>query len=257
MATAMIASIALGVGVDEAVHLLADFNHHVRQTADQRGAALAALRGVGPPLVYSAASLLLGVMVLLASHFVPLQQFGALTGLNVVLSLLTDLIILPAILVSTRFVTLWDVLALKLGGAPQEEIPLFRGLTASQARIAVLMGVLKDVMAGDSIATQGAVSDAMYVLIRGRARVERLVDGRVVVLREIGRGDVVGEMGLVRRQPRSADVIAGEDCELLVVDERFLATLKERYPRIAAAVLFNLTHILSDRLDNADQRRAE
>jgi len=255
ISTAMIAAIALGIGVDEAVHLLADFNDHVRKTADQRGAAIAALRGVGPPLVYNAASLFCGVLVLLASNFVPLQQFGLFTALNVVGSLFTDLILLPAILVSTRFVTLWDALSLKLGGTPQQAIPLLRGLTAAQARVAVLLGVLKDVPSGEKIATQGAASEEMYVVIKGRARIERTVDGKRKVLREIGRGDVVGEMGLVRRLPRTADVIALEECELLVVDDRFLHTLSDRYPRIAAAVLFNLTHILSDRLDETEQRR--
>jgi predicted RND superfamily exporter protein len=255
MATAMIAAIALGIGVDEAVHLLADFNDHVRKSADQHEATLGALRGVGPPLVYNAVSLVCGVLVLLASNFVPLQQFGLFTALNVVGSLFTDLILLPAILVSTRFVTLWDALSLKLGGDPQHAIPLLRGLTAAQARIAVLMGVLKDVASGEKITTQGAASEEMYVLIKGRARIERAVEGTRMVLREIGRGDVVGEMGLVRRLPRTADVIALEDCELLVVDDRFLHTLSERYPRIAATVLFNLTHILSDRLDTAHQPR--
>jgi predicted RND superfamily exporter protein len=257
MATAMIASIALGVGVDEAVHLLADFNHHVHKTANQREAAIAALRGVGPPLVYNAASLFFGVLVLLASNFVPLRQFGALTALNVVGSLLTDLMLLPAILVSTRFVTLWEVLALKLGGAPEREIPLLHGLTPAQARITVLMGVLKDVASGDKIAEQGSASEEMYVLIKGRARIDRDVGGRGLVLRDLGRGDVVGEMGLVRRRPRSANVTALEDCELLVVDDQFLSTLKQRYPRIAATILFNLTHILSDRLESAGEPRGE
>jgi hypothetical protein len=144
-------------------------------------------RGVGPLLIYNTASLMFGMLTLLASNFVPLQQFGLFTALNVVLSLLTDLILLPAILVSTRFVTLWDVLSLKLGGAPQEEIPLFHGLSKSQARVAVLMGVLKDVAPGTKIAEQGAPSQEMYVLIRGRARIERIVEGRVAVRREIAR----------------------------------------------------------------------
>ena len=134
--------------------------------------------------------------------------------------------------------------------------PVAVQVTPAQARIAVLMGVLKDVAPGERIAEQGAQSDEMYVLIRGRARIERYVDSRVTLLREMGRGDVVGEMGLIRRQPRSADVTALEECELLVVNDKFLATLKERYPRIAATVLFNLAHILSDRLDTAERRSA-
>jgi uncharacterized membrane protein YdfJ with MMPL/SSD domain len=109
LATAMIAAIAIGTGVDEAVHLLAEFNYHIRKDADQPAAVLAALRTIGPPVVYTTAALVVGVLVLLWSNFVPLQQFGAFTALSVVVSLLVDLLVLPAILVSARFVTLWDV----------------------------------------------------------------------------------------------------------------------------------------------------
>jgi hypothetical protein len=252
LATAMIASISLGIGVDEAVHLLAEFNHHVRRHADQRAAILAALQTVGPPVVYSTAALTVGFLVLCGSSFVPLRQFGAFSALNVAGSLVSDLVLLPAILVSARFVTLWDVLGLKLGGAPEEEIPLLRGLRPSQARVAVLMGVLKVVPRGRRIVTQGELADEMYVVIEGRARIERASGGRRTTLGEVRRGDVVGEMGLLRQRPRSADVIASDDTELLVVDERFFEVLRRRYPRIAATILFNLTRLLSDRLERAD-----
>jgi predicted RND superfamily exporter protein len=252
LVTAMIASIALGIGVDEAIHLLAEFNHHVRRHADQRAAVLAALRSVGPPVFYNTAALSLGFSVLLWSNFAPLRQFGALSALNVAASLLSDLLLLPAVLISARFVTLWDVLGLKLGAAPQEAIPLFRGLRPAQARVAALMGVLRTVARGQRIVRQGDPASDMYVIIRGRARAERITDGRAAVLGEIERGGVIGEMGVVRDRPRSADVVALEETDLLVVDDRFLGTLRRRYPRIASTVLFNLTHILSDRLERAD-----
>ncbi len=252
LATAMIASISLGIGVDEAVHLLAEFNHHVRKHGDQRAAVLSALQSVGPPVVYNTAALALGFLVLCWSNLVPLRHFGALSAVNAVASLVSDLLLLPPLLMSTRFVTLWDVLGLKLGGAPQEEIPMFRGLRPSEARVAVLMGVLKVVPRGHKIVSQGEIAKEMYVMIDGRARIERRTDGRAFTLGEVRRGDVVGEMGLLRQQPRSADVIAVDDADLLVVDERFLEVLRRRYPRIAATILFNLTRLLSDRLEQAD-----
>jgi predicted RND superfamily exporter protein len=254
MATAMIAAIALGTGVDEAVHLLAEFNHHVRKSADPPAAVLAALRSIGPPVVYNTAALVVGVLVLLGSNFVPLQQFGLFTAINIVVSLLVDLIVLPAILVTARFVTVWDVLSLKLGGAPQEEIPLFRGLTPSQAKIAVLMGVMRNARRGEVIVRQGTPGHEMYVVVHGRARIEQRIESRTTVLREVERGDVIGEMGLVRGQTRTADAIAAHDTELLVVDDRFLRTLQRRYPRIAATVFLNLTRMLSDRLEESNLR---
>jgi hypothetical protein len=51
---------------------------------------------------------------------------------------------------------------------------------------------------------------------------------------------VVGGIGLVRQRPRSADVIAAEDVEYLVLDGRFLQRLRQGYPRIASTSRYAL-----------------
>jgi CRP-like cAMP-binding protein len=68
------------------------------------------------------------------------------------------------------------------------------------------------------------------------------------------RGDVIGEMGLVRRGLRSADVVAADEVEVLTVDETFLRRIQRRYPRIALRVFLNLTRILADRLEESNRR---
>jgi len=73
---------------------------------------------------------------------------------------------------------------------------------------------------------------------------------------KLERGDVFGEMGLVRRQKRTADIVAVEDLELLAVDQRFLERLQRRYPRIAATVFLNLTRILSDYVERTTKQIA-
>jgi CRP-like cAMP-binding protein len=70
------------------------------------------------------------------------------------------------------------------------------------------------------------------------------------VVAKLGRGDVFGEMALVRQNERSADVVAMSGVDVLAVDERFLARIQRRYPRIASKVFLNLTRILSDRLQS-------
>jgi CRP-like cAMP-binding protein len=56
-------------------------------------------------------------------------------------------------------------------------------------------------------------------------------------------------MGLIRHHKRTADVIAAEDVEVLVVNERFLTRMQRRYPRIGAKIFLNVAKILSDRLE--------
>jgi hypothetical protein len=63
-------------------------------------------------------------------------------------------------------------------------------------------------------------------------------------------------MGLVRGERRSADVVATEDLEYVVLDEQFLRRLKRRYPWIAATVFLNLSKILSERLETTTEQLA-
>jgi CRP-like cAMP-binding protein len=124
----------------------------------------------------------------------------------------------------------------------------------SQARVVVLMGEVQHFAPGQTIVRQGEQGDEMYVVLNGRAEVWGASDGGRRRLAEFRRGDVFGEMGLVRRTERSADVVAMENTDVLAVDETFLARIQRRYPRIASRVFLNLTKILSDRLERANRR---
>ena len=181
------------------------------------------------------------------SDFVPIRDFGSLSAATMLAALVTNVVLLPALLAQTRIVTLWDLLFVKLGKDPHKTVRLFHGLRRAQARIAVLLGRLQNVPAGEAAVRQGELGEEMYVIINGRADVVvQGPDGRRRLVHQLQRGDVFGEMGLVRRQQRTADIVAVEDLELLAVDQRFLERLQRRYPRIAATVFLNLTRILSD-----------
>src|SRR5262249_30580395 len=89
----------------------------------------------------------------------------------------------------------------------------------------------------------------MYVVLNGDAEVLLNSNGSRRPVANLRRGDVFGEMALVRHNERTADVVATSDVEVLAVDERFLQRIQRRYPRIASRVFLNLTSILSDRLE--------
>ena len=212
------------------------------------------IASVGKPIIYASSALGLGFMVLTFSSFVPIQTFGFLTALTVITALVNDLVLLPALLGTTRIITLWDLLYLKLGKEPHKTIGLFEGLRPSQARIVALMGELKTFPRGQAIVRQGESGNEMFVLITGGAEVRLNVDGHSRVLRQVVRGDVFGEMGLVRHHNRMADVIATQDVEVLVVNQGFLTRMQRRYPRIGAKVFLNIAKILSDRLEHESVR---
>ncbi|MGS0757827.1 cyclic nucleotide-binding domain-containing protein, partial [Roseateles sp. GG27B] len=73
-----------------------------------------------------------------------------------------------------------------------------------------------EIAAGQTLMTQGDAGDAMYLLVSGRLRTyiaNDLGDQRAV--REIGRGQIVGEMSLFTDEPRSATLVAIRDSVLV------------------------------------------
>jgi uncharacterized protein len=252
--TSLIAAIALGIAVDSTIHYMARLNLELRGETDQAAAVVRALRTVGVPIVYTTIALFFGFLTFTLSSFVPIQNFGVLAGITMVTAAGANLILLPALLTTTKIITLWDLVGVKLGSDPARTIPLFAGLRPAQARIVVLMGEIKRFRPGETIVRKGERGDEMYVIIEGRTQVLAGDGGARRPIAEHRRGDVFGEMALVRHDVRSADVVAGSEVEVLAVDERFLARIQNRYPRIASKVFLNLTRILSDRLQQMNER---
>lgn len=247
--TSIIATIALGIAVDNTVHLMTRLSAEVRATPHQEEALLRTLSTVGKPAVFSGLLLFLGFLVLSLSTFVPIQEFGYLSALTMVVALVGDVVVLPALLTTTQLITLWDLLYLKLGQDPHKTIPLFAGLRPSQAKIVTLMSELRIFAGGQRIGSQDEVNPEMYIMLKGtvEARVHGPEHSQVVGL--LRRGDVFGEIGFILSQRQPLDFIAAEDVEVIAINERFLRRIKWRYPRTAAQIFFNLTTIVTDRLE--------
>jgi predicted RND superfamily exporter protein len=254
LGTSLIAAIALGIAVDSTIHYMARLNLELQGETDQAAAMARTLRAVGVPITYATVALFFGFLTFAFSSFVPIQNFGILTGATLLTSLGTNVVLLPALLATTKIITLWDLVAVKLGRDPARTIPLFAGLRPGQARIVVLMGEIKRFASGDYIVRQGEQGGEMYVIIQGSAQVIASHGEQRKALMQMQRGDVFGEMALVRQNVRTADVVAAEPVEVLAVDETFLRRLQLRYPRIAAKVFLNLTRIVSDRLQRMTEQ---
>jgi len=253
ISTSIIASIALGLAVDDTIHIMDRLSTEKRTAVNQEHALLETLSTVGKPALYYSLLLCLSFLSFCLSIFVPIQEFGLLSAITIIVGLAAEIIFLPALLAVSPVITLWDLLYLKLGREPQKTIPLFAGLRPFQAKIVTLMGEIKAFPQGQAIVRQGEMGDEMYVLISGAADVFLPSANGSRKVNTLGRGAVFGEMGLLRHHERTADVVASEDVEVLAVNERFLTRLKRRYPRIATEIFFNLAKILSDRLEGAQR----
>ncbi len=97
VATTMIASVAVGTGVDYSIH----FANRLRRALGQNGSLEDALKltlsQVGKAIVANALSVALGFLVLMLSSTVTIAQFGGLTALTMIVSAILALVFLPAL----------------------------------------------------------------------------------------------------------------------------------------------------------------
>jgi len=100
--TAIIASIAIGIGVDYAIHVSERFVEERARTGDALAALEATVAGTGGALLASAVTTAGGFGVLIFALVPSLQRFGLVTSTAIVYAFLASVVVLPSLLV------LWD-----------------------------------------------------------------------------------------------------------------------------------------------------
>ena len=122
--------------------------------------------------------------------------------------------------------------------ADLSQIDIFQELPKdSLARLAMLSRE-RTFSRGSPLIRQGDLSDRLYVIIRGRVRIERSHPKlfEPVLLAELGPDEVVGELGLQEGEVCSSTVTAVEEVRTLELGYTALALTVLQYPEALAAL---------------------
>jgi len=145
----------------------------------------------------------------------------------------------------------------KLSGGKMEKksilkrVPLFSKIADKELEKIAEIFHLKKYRKDEDIFSEGEVGDALYILVSGAVKVfRRSSDGRIKTLAILEKGDFLGEMAILDREIRSANVKAVEDTEMLVIDRRDFEASLTSNPQIA----FKIMETLSARLRDADKQ---
>jgi predicted RND superfamily exporter protein len=99
IATVLVASVALGIGIDYSIHIISHFNHSYQRSGEILAALDETIMISGKAIVINVISVSAGFLVLLFSQMVPLQYFGLLIALSMFGSSQGALTLLPVILI--------------------------------------------------------------------------------------------------------------------------------------------------------------
>jgi CRP-like cAMP-binding protein len=130
-------------------------------------------------------------------------------------------------------------------------VPLFSMLTADQAQAIADSVVKRRFRRGELVVEQGRKSNALFILLNGRARVLTAdARGREVILAVLESGDYVGEMSLIDNEPHSATVRAEIQTDMLVLQRSDFTRCLPENSTLSYAILRGLVK----RLRNADRQ---
>ena len=253
--TAMVAAIAIGVAVDDTIHLMTRFGTESKLHIDERDAVRATIRGEAVLIVSTSIALALGFGVLALSNFRIVAQFGLLASATMIYAAVADLLIMPILLRHLRLATVWGIVALQLDRQVLVNCPLFRGMSPYAVKKVVVLSNMQDYGPGEAVIQQGAVSSGMYVVLQGRANVSITRDDINLDIDEIGPGDIVGEIGFSRENvERTATITATEPMTVVRLEAESTRKGLRFYPRIAARLHQNISNILGERLRGLHQQ---
>lgn len=105
------------------------------------------------------------------------------------------------------------------------------------------MGIIS-LFKGQLLCREGDQGNDMYVLLKGKLQVFLRREDRKIVLAELTSGHFLGEMSLLEGEPRSADVVAVEPSELLVITKDNFKHCIQQKPELAIRIMKGLSHRL-------------
>ncbi|WWT74390.1 Crp/Fnr family transcriptional regulator [Lautropia mirabilis] len=104
---------------------------------------------------------------------------------------------------------------------------------------------------GRVIVTEGEPSQSLYILLSGRAKVQRSdTEGKEVILAVIGPGECFGEMSLIDDSPRSASVITIDTSDFMAINKESFKSMMLSSPEMSLRIMAGLVR----RLREADKK---
>ncbi len=126
------------------------------------------------------------------------------------------------------------------------KVPLFQGLSKSEYEAICKAMIQRKFSANEVIVhEEDEESQTFFIIASGKVYVTVITsEGKQTILATLRKGDFFGEMSILDGKPRSASIIAAEDCELFMLYRRPLLEILKKYPKITIQMLITMSQRL-------------
>lgn len=131
--------------------------------------------------------------------------------------------------------------------------PLFENVPTSICRQLVENMHPRYYKKGEAVFNEGELGAGAVLISTGKV----VIKSAGKILAELEEGDFFGEIALVLDEPRTADAIASEDCELVFLIKQDVNEWISRTPRYGAVFMRNVAFLVANRLKQANHQLSQ
>lgn len=125
-----------------------------------------------------------------------------------------------------------------------QSMPMFRDVSMAKLKLLALAGERLVFEASQDIVKQGAVADAVYIVLDGQVELLKVAEDAVVPLARLGEGYIVGDAAVILGAPYPITVVAVTQATLLKVGDKVFMELIREVPQLSMAMMQDLARRL-------------
>jgi CRP-like cAMP-binding protein len=115
-------------------------------------------------------------------------------------------------------------------------VPIFAPLSDEETTKLANASLIRVFAPNEAIVSKGQEGGSMFIVHRGSVKIQVVENGFPKTINTLKEGDIFGEMGLFTGEPRTANVVAAEETEVLEINNAAVKPLLEDNPDLVAAL---------------------
>ena len=123
------------------------------------------------------------------------------------------------------------------------KIPLFANIDSAKLKLMCFASQRLTFEAGQSLCDQGDAGESAFIIIEGDAEIVVQNNGPLVVA-QVGKNDIIGEIAILCDVPRTASVIATSELTALEITKDLFFRMVTDFPEMGVEIMRVLAHRL-------------